>query len=351
MAKNDLRVDGMDFDKGLDMDFSLESKSMANMSKREVVTETAKGVYEGAVNKLTDPNAWLQGVRDQLPRGYKATWDAYDQTSKTVGELYDHAQKELKPALSQISTKLDDLVPEHSKFLKKITQSLRNTFEDTSRMGRSESAKDVEDKGVADMFSQILGSQQTASETAEKLATAREVASQKLSKDRHEEGMKYFSRIDENLNKLSAYQLNQGSFIQRKSLELQFRQYSVLGQIHLEQKRQGEMLLQQLADIKVNTGLPETKKITMSDRFKEDMKSRVYGGAMDALHSDENAIGRMLNRIKKDFKDIVSQFSSGLQMGILGLDSVGMVLDTSMGGSLPNTIGNVVGGEAGNWVR
>lgn len=351
MAKNDLRVDGMDFDKGLDMDFSLESKSMANMSKREVVTETAKGVYEGAVNKLTDPNAWLQGVRDQLPRGYKATWDAYDQTSKTVGELYDHAQKELKPALSQISTKLDDLVPEHSKFLKKITQSLRNTFEDTSRMGRSESAKDIEDKGVADMFSQILGSQQTASETAEKLATAREVASQKLSKDRHEEGMKYFSRIDENLNKLSAYQLNQGSFIQRKSLELQFRQYSVLGQIHLEQKRQGEMLLRQLADIKVNTGLPETKKITMSDRFKEDMKSRVYGGAMDALHSDENAIGRMLNRIKKDFKDIVSQFSSGLQMGILGMDSIGMALDTSVGGSLPNTIGNVVGGEAGNWVR
>lgn len=349
MAKDDFRVDGMDFDKGLDMDFDMDfsPKSMSQMSKREVVTETAKGAFEGAKDNLLASDKWLSSVKDRLPRGYKSSWDAYDETTKTLSVLYNQAQKEIKPALGEITTKLDNLVPENAKFLKGISSSLRDMFAESSRYGRSD--EDPEDQGVQSMLSELMAKHAVASEDA---AVAREALNQRVEQTRHEGMIKYFSRMDRNLNKIGTVVSGFGIEVAKKALELQFRQYSVLGQIHLEQKRQGEMLLSQLSDIKLNTGLPEFKKISISDRFQEEMSARITGSITDKLFDGKSPIGTMLSKIKEDGSRLISDIAMGLQFGIMGVDSAEMALDGTMtGSSAPKTVGNFIGDMLGSKFR
>lgn len=104
MGSQDLSYDGSNFDKGLDISFEpQEPKSLAEMSKREIVSDGLSGTVRGVGKSLTNGSKWIDAVRNELPGPFKETWKTFDETSNSLADLQRKATKEVKPLLGQMA--------------------------------------------------------------------------------------------------------------------------------------------------------------------------------------------------------------------------------------------------------
>ena len=357
MAKNDFRLNDMDFDKGLDFDFDYTPKRLGQMSGREVVKETVGGLWDGAYDSAKDVRKWKSSFRRALPKGYQVAWDGLDKASDTVDSLYDQAEKSVKPILGQISEKLDSMVPEEFTKLKGISRGIKERFEGPKSYGSSVSLETTMQKSVENLlketFAKFDEAQNTSDEKEDIRDTAKRLTEQKIAKDRHDQSTRFLSSINANLTKMNVYQEKVGITIARKGLELNMRQYVMLGQIHQTQRTMADMLKNQLEAVRINTSLPEYKKITMTDRYKDDMKNRMIGSANNKLFGESSLLGSTLKNIKGKVSSSISEFTEGFRAleSLLGMgDMVGGMAEMSQK-TVPNQLGAMAGDTLASWVR
>lgn len=357
MAKNDFRLNDMDFDKGLDFDFDYTPKRVGQMSGREVVKETVGGLWDGAYDSAKDISKWKNSFRGALPKGYQVAWDGLDKVSETVDSLYDQAEKSIKPILGQISEKLDAMVPEEYTKLKGISRGLKERFEKPKSYGSTVSLETTMQQSVENLlketFAKFDEAQNTSDEKEDIRDTAKRLTEQKIAKDRHDQSTRFLSSINANLTKMNVYQEKVGVTIARKGLELNMRQYMVLGQIHQTQRTMADMLKNQLEAVRINTSLPEYKKITMADRYKEDIKNRMIGSVNNKMFGESSMLGATLKNIKGQVSNSISEFVQGFTAleSLLGMgEMVGGMAEMSQK-TVPNQLGAMVGDTIANWVR
>lgn len=357
MAKNDFRLDDMDFDKGLDFDFDYTPKRLGQMTGREVVTETVGGLWDGAYDSAKDVSKWKGSLRRALPKGYQVAWDGLDKVSETVDSLYDQAEKSIKPILGQISEKIDSMVPEEYAKLKGITRGIKERFEKPKSYGSSVSLETTMQQSVENLlketFAKFDESQNTSDEKEDIKDTAKRLTEQKIAKDRHDQSTRFLSSINANLTKMNVYQEKVGVTIARKGLELNMRQYMMLGQIHQTQRTMADMVKNQLEAVRINTSLPEYKKITMSDRYKEDMKNRMVGSFNNKMFGESSMLGATLKNIKGKVSSSISEFTQGFNAleSLLGMgEMVGGMAEMSQK-TVPNQLGAMVGDTVASWIR
>jgi hypothetical protein len=374
------KVDPLKFDQDLDFDnFMNDDEIMGGINpearqtkKRSVVTDVFSGTISGASSALKDPNFIKKVADNSLPREYGFIGGEISKVASTAAGLYDETVKELKPQLSKITAKLDKLIPQDSPRLKKASSKLAGIFnEGTSSSSSGPSKEQVQDQNINQTLADIFTVQQENLDQKDKKEQLAHVTREKMEHKRFQSNYGLLTSIDQNMAKLTGYTEKVNQAFQKKSLELQYRSYFVQSELLNTSTKFFEVFKAQYDVIAKNTAMPEYIKINESERFKQHMKQKFVEGTTEGLFGKDSAIGKLMNKAKKDAGEYLKGVKQGIEMAIQGLDGVeqlnemsasmaGMGIDgpskaemggTMLGGVLMDKLGSLFEDHVGKHIK
>jgi len=317
--KKDEKLDKFDFDDDLDFNFDddFPTDQQNSKKKRSPVIDVFKGTLTGVKNSLKSGSFWQQVARKALPEHYSVLSEAAGDIRRTTRSLYDESVRTLKPELVDIGRKVDRLVPEEQKRLKKLTSKLSKPV---SAAQASKSASDYMDSAVAAMQDNIFNRQTEREDGREARDRAEQRIRDKIDKQRFDTSNAIFNGMAEDMSRLSSFTTSVGQDYMKKSLELQYRSYYVQTELLKNQIKYFDLYVKQNEAVIKNTGLPEFVKITNSERFSDMTRSKV-------IHKLQGTIGAGLGRVKNRVMEHVRNAQMGLGSLSMGLDSAQMGME------------------------
>lgn len=325
--KEKLNRDDFDLDYGLiTPDFNIdEIDALANpdlkdKKSRSPVMDVFKGAIAGAAETATSPSFIAETIKQSLPKTYGEITTGVGEITGGIASLYDDAVKELKPQLSRIAKKVDKLVPEESKRLKKMTSSLSSFLGNESDLKNNKA--NYEEQAIANSIAAVFQQQQQDSQQSEARESVKTQIKDQVEKKRFESNYTILSSIGENIARLTAYNDGINQAYQKKSLELQYRQYFTQAELLKATKEYNEIFKNQNDAIARNTALPEFVKIHNSEKFKELARDKFLGAVQSGLFGSESAIGKGMKRLRADAKEYISGIKNQLEMSMMGLDGI-----------------------------
>lgn len=315
MATETLKLgdEGVDHDLDFgdfDDDFGLDRKAVKN--DRNPVISVVKGAASGVKSKFTDPTFLGEIVSDALPAEYGRIKNTAGDIAKSVVALHDETVRELKPIAGKIASRIDKLVPDNYKRIKKVTSGAKEFFSG-SDMGSGPSRESRQDESIAMAMSDVFGVQVKQQQEMAARADARDDVRNAIEDKRFKSTATHLLGIDNNLSRLTQYNQNINARFQQKSLELQFRSYFAQAEQLDLLKRYLETFKVQFEGIGKNTGLPDYVKYTMGERTGEFMKRKFLESA-SSMFGGEDAIKQGMARLGKKAKDAVSGLKFGMEM-------------------------------------
>ena len=365
MGSQDYGYAGSNIDKDLEPDYSKSGgvDSTGEMTKRNVVFDSVGGAYTGFKNNILDTGKWTNSIREELPAPFKETWKTYDETKDTLLELHKSAVKQTKPILGQIAKAADALVPASFQRVKKLTTGLKETFYEPPGGDYRQSPEELRESATKAMMDEVF---KTSSENKEETPGEQEkikkenklkkvadvVVGEQIEKDRYDQNLKLFSRMDSNLQKLGLYQEKVSASVDRKSLELSFRKYMLIAEV-VQQLRNSEVRqTNQLQAIATNTALPETKKIHLSARVQETMKRRMNDSVTNRMFGEDSVFSLAKKRVVADIGTKIEDFKGQLEKALFITEGAGTAQDAiTSSGSTAEGIGTIVGGKKADALR
>lgn len=319
--KGQLDFGSLELDDNLDFGFGdfEDSKPQAS-SKREVVMDTVKAAGTGMKDNILEPGNIRRAMKSSLPQGLGKVFDVADEAAGSAATLYDQAVRELKPGLSTLTKKIDNLVPEQSTRLKKVTSKLHDMFKVES--GSSYNSQNVEDQGVETMLKGVFATQMEQQNLEREREETHDKLRDRIEANRHTGEMKLFSRMDYNLQRLGEYKTTTETAYQKKSLELQFRSYFTLSEMLRQSKEVASTTKTTLEGILKNTALPEFVKIKESERFKQIAKDKLWTGLHNRLFGEGSRFQKGFEKLQEKGKEFISGAKTGIEGGLAITDSL-----------------------------
>lgn len=353
--KQKLELDDYDFDDGLDMpDFNLDAPPVKD--DRNPATKLATGAIKGFKDATTSPSVIRRMVKDALPRGYGQGMDLADQTAGTLRNLYNTTAKELKPVLNDMRRTTAKILPSVEGVLPgKLVNAVKRWTEDSgNKKGPSE--EDQRESGLQMQLGEIfkLTEEQNIKRDGEQMAQTR--LQEGMDQSRHRENFGQFDSMRSSLVQLVNYQTNVGSKWQRKTLEIQLRQYFISQDSFEEQKKQNLLVQANLEAITKNTGLPEFAKLQTKERLAEVLRNKFIDGVNDSVFAKRRQfINNLGAKAARGIKDKVMDWGGQLQQGLGMADSLSEMrkMNEEMGvqnESGSEMAGGLLGGMAGDHV-
>lgn len=316
MAKDKTKVDDFDFDDDLgfdDYDFggsegSFSADSKKSKKDRGVIGDVFTGVLKGAKDEALQAEFVVDGLKGALPEQYETVFATVDDIAKESTALYDDAINKIKPAAANAARKIDRLIPEESKFLKKLS----NKFKDITGAGQEgvsgPSKEDRDNETIANELSQIFGAQQEKEDQVRTRDKSEQRVKDYVEDKRRGRELQLTSGMARDLGSLKTFQDRITTKYYQKSLELQMRSYFLQAEAMKSQQELGNVMQRQLESIVKNTSLPEYAKITDWERIKNQGKERFVNGFFDK----GSPIKRLFGKIRSDTQEYVDGLREGL---------------------------------------
>jgi predicted chitinase len=367
-TKFELSDDGFDFGADLEMpDFG--NADAGKKDYKKVSMSLSKAAAKGALDGLTEEGFIRRTIRSALPSGYGTALDIADEATSTLRSLYNDSVKEIKPLLNdlkRVTKRLEDPIDKYlpkpvSDMLKKFSSSIDQPGQALDPEAQREATLQA---NLAEVFKHTVVSQAKR----EQQADARSKVREQIDQIRHKDSMGQLNEIRLSVARMAAYDQNVTSQYQRKSLELQFRQFFVMRDIHVEQRRMNQFQEEALRQITANTGAPDYMKMTEAVRLKKVIRNKFAEFAEGGLFGDRKDFFRNLGKNIRDVVgDRVRNAAYGAQMGLQNIDQASEMFSMmqemnglGIEGSSPGEIavgmaGNMAaqhfGGKAVNWVK
>lgn len=329
-----------DLDMSMDLDDGLQVED-----DRDPVTKVATGFLDGVKESITDPNIIRRAVLDALPKEYSEAYQVVDSAANAGSGLYHQLAKDMKPAVRDfkravkgVRGSLDPLLP------KVLADKLDNWLKsDDNPLRRTE--LNAQEAGLNAELAGIFKEQLNAQEESR----AAQMVGEQLQTQRHKTNVELLDDIRRNLSQMVAYQDSITIGYQRKSLELQFRQYyTARDHLQLATASTSEQL-SLLRAIAKNSGLPDQVKVRGSEILGQLMQENLYGKVQESMVQTTSGFMRQLfNNVTNRAKE----FAGGVRDGLGGATEMleyGSMVDPDevdkyqMGGQL-------AGGEVGKWL-
>lgn len=336
-----------DFDSGAGFQDPFKPKS-----NREAIQDIPRNFLQGFKETATSPALVRDVMVKALPKGYGDALDVADGIVSDGVQAYREVERELGPAIKgfkraakRAKPLLDPLIPKSiSEKLDKLLQT-----EDDARKGQIDQTEAAITSGLAEIF----GAQQEADAARDKETEARETTREVLADKRAAGQQETLNTIATGISHLVGYQNNIGVKFQRKSLELQYRQYYIArDQLELLKVQAAEHT-SLLRSITQNTALPEIQKIKHSEQLKQAMQEKLWGAAAQKF-SDYTRTFRqdVTKRIFGQLKQKGLEFAEGLRQGSLGLEMAadGVSMSKDMGINETDIVAQGLGGGAAKWL-
>lgn len=308
-AKEDNVHDDLDeFDFG-SMDFDVEEPPDDRNPALKVLSPVGAGIKDYVTNSSNIESF----VKQALPVGYGQVYDKFSETKNDLGQLYNGIQNELRPVketskriLRKVLPKIDGKIPK--KWQTKLEELSAEEHQYQGRQG------DDRENQLANLMSTIFERQEENKAQAQNETTEREKVKQGFEQIRHRSEMSQLDAIRIGVESLTQYQNKINYNVQKKQLELSYRQFWVTAELATEQKRSNAELLAELKATRKNTGLPDFVKQTSHERFKElarnkfleNVREGMFGGASDYIRKfTKNISGQVLGRVR-DYSNTIS---------------------------------------------
>ncbi len=369
MAKKEkLKLDEYNIDDDLDFSSFDESEITGGLSpeardskKRTPVMDVFRGTISGAKSTVKSPAYPADLTKKSLPSSYGEVFKAADDVRETTSALYDEAVRELKPQLSYISKKIDRLVPDEQKFLKKVSAKISGLFGNNDSY-KGPSKEQIQDQSITAALGQIFDKKQELEHEAEARTNVENKVKDQVEKKRFESNFGLLSSINEGITRQTQYTERITQAYQKKSLELQFRSYFVQAELLQVSNKYFEVFRNQNEAIAKNTALPEFVKINNSERFKDIARNKFFTSIQDSLFGQDSWFGQLAKKLKADGKQYISGIKQGLEGAASGLDSAEELREINKtlaeSGMAPlskaemagNTAGSYLANKASDWV-
>lgn len=328
--KEKLNRDDFDLDYGLiTPDFNLDdidaqaNPDLKDKKSRSPVMDVFKGTISGAKDTVISPSFIAETIKQSLPKTYGEITTGVGEFAGGISSLYDDAVKELKPQLSRIAKKIDKLVPEESKRLKKITSSISSFAGNESDIKNN--GANYEEQAIANSIAAVFQQQQDNEQQSQARESVKGQIKDQVEKKRFESNYGILSSISENISRLTRYNDGINQAFQKKSLELQYRQYFTQAELLKTTKEYTEIFKNQNDAIVRNTALPEFVKIHNSEKFKEIARNKFIDSIQSSFFGSESIIGKGMKRLKKDAMDYIGGIKNQLEMASMGIDGIEMM--------------------------
>lgn len=350
-SKKKYETDDFDIDSDLnipDFEFDVEDVS----KDRNPVVTAAKSALKGAVDSMTNVGVIRSTIKKSLPKEYGNVLDLTDHASGSIRSLYDTAVHEFKPVsrdLKRISGKVAPAV--EGVLGKKIADRLRKYSKTDGTVGVDLSAERQRDDTLIMELGNIFKLQ---AEDADKKGISdqnREQLKESIEQVRYRDQISQLDSIRVGIEQLTSYQDNVLSNYQRKSLELQFRQYFVTADLLETTKKAAADQDTRLQGILKNTGLPEFVKINESERFSEIARNKFYTDIRDSLFGDFDSteyIKKFVDNIKKTLTTKVKEWTDTANQATFAVDMATDSIGSGEGPSKAQIVGGVAGGMVGD---
>lgn len=316
MAKDKTKVDDFNFDDDLgfeDFDYgSSESNFSAESKKskkdRGVIGEVFTGVLKGAKDEALQAQFIADGLKGALPEQYETLFATVDDVARESTALYDDAVNKIKPAAANAARKIDRLIPEESKFLKKLSNKFKE-LTGAGEEGTSGPSKEERDnQTIANELAQIFGAQQERQDEIDARDKSEQKVKDYIEDKRRGRELHLTSGMAKDIGALRTYQDQITTKYYQKSLEIQLRSYFLQSEALRSNQELFNVMQKQLEAIAKNTSLPEYAKITDWERLKNQGKERFISGFFDK----ESPIKRLFGKIRGDVNEYVEGVREGL---------------------------------------
>lgn len=341
-----------DIDSDLDLpDLPFDDKTTVK-DDRSPVTKTLKSAVRGAATEVLNPGIITSTIRRSLPAAYGDTLDLAEGGARSVKSLYHDAAEELKPAVKDIKRSVGRVLPKiEGKLSKKWAERLKNWSKDDDSGKRDLSAQRQREDALTIELGQMFQAQQEQDNNRQEVADRKDELREGIAQVRHRDNIEQLDSIRESVARLANYQDKVLVNYQRKSLELQFRQYFATADILDLQRRSAEETKNQLAGILKNTGLPEFVKIRTSEQFAdisktkflENVRENLFGGASDYVN---RFMQNVVKSAKAKLSDGIQAVSSGAMLADMATSGM-EIADDLGGGPDKYEIGGGVAGSLG----
>lgn len=317
MAKDDFDLDdGMGPDKGLDSfddGFSSDFDMPSMKDDRKAVTKFVSGARKELVGRDAFRNAAKETAWKALPKGYKSGIEGLSNAKSMAGDIYDKTMKEAQPTMRVLKKMGRRTIPTASKVLPRFIVDRINaaTKEEEQRSNYNPEEMEISSNLASIFENQAITAARESSQNA-----AMEGVKLTIAKKAHGETMEMQSQIAMGISRLVGYQDNILSKFQRKSLELQHRQYFAAKELLEYTKVMGAEQSTLMQVIMKNTALPEAAKIQASEEFGRMAKQKLIGKVQENIVSKlQNLPGQIAESMQRELLMMVAEVN-GLAEGL-----------------------------------
>lgn len=312
-----------DFDDSLGMPGSSSKESDKALKKRHPILKVGGDVSKGSFNYVTSEAFIRQAVKRGLPKGYDVAYDRFDDLKGTTSSLYSSLTTEWGKTKPAVQSAVRKLLPSFGHAIPRPIRERLERFAATSEELQSENRDDAQLRAAMAEI-EAISMQKQSKDRAEDKAEA--VLRDEKTDRRFALSLKALSSIDMRMATQNAYSDHIVTKYQKRSLELQYRQYFTLRdtqKLLAEELSKSRALMEAMVH---NTALPDAVKMKMTDRVGNSIRNRITGAVSNgAFEFGRNFFGEMTKRVNNSIEGLFN----GVRTAASGADMFGDML--SMG--------------------
>jgi hypothetical protein len=318
---DDFGMNDLDFDFLGDGPKSSKNISSKKSKNREAVDEVFKGTFEGVKGSFADGKAVKKIIQSSLPKSYEVAFKTADDLTDGLGDLYDDSVRKLRPQANSLAKKIDKLVPNEQKFLKKLTSKFVEATNDGGNSFSGANSEKFQEEAINSTLSAIFQQQQDNNLRIKAVEMAKDDVKTQIEANRYKNSMLIMGQMNENIARMSRYNETVGQAYQRKSLEVQLRSFYVQKAMFEQSKQFHEIAIKQLEGIVRNSALPDFVKVKKSEEFMQFGKKKLY----------ESAYGYFQNNVAANFNKNIKTYMKNLVAGLKdSLESMDNMADSAL---------------------
>lgn len=301
-------------------------------------------LLEGFVDDIASESMMREVVRKVLPPSYGNLIDVYDEVKDTSTEVFNKASRIYQSQSSQmrmmseraISMALKYKLPDTVKTrLTDIQKSIREQMEAeaaerAASAGYHESEEERETNQINATLAQIFEAQTLENQARDKREETREEIQNEIEHKRFATTTGILKDIHTNVASLQAYQNTIGINFQRKSLELQLRQYRTQVKSLDELKRMNLNIKAELEGIRFNTAMPDALRMSLSKEAQAKWQNAFKDKMGSALFGRESFLAKFVQKNKTWANQRIQELSETMDMSLGSLQGT-LEMASSMG--------------------
>lgn len=350
MADKDI---DLDLDDGFD-DFEFDDLDTGidpPKDDRSPVRKLSTSFVSGVADDMRDKHNLKRRLSESLPEGYGKAVDLTDDVAGEAKDLYNTVVRETSSGIRDFKKASEQVLRRHEDKMPRGLADRLQKLVKTEEARKELSAAQIQDQEIANSLATIFDAQNEKEHEEKQREKSEEIVRDKIEEGRHKTTVGQLDAIRESANRLVSYQDNVTAKFQRKSLELQYRQFFVAR----DQLKVAEDLAKNskeaLAAISKNTALPEYRKTELTEASGQMFRDRMLSSAQSQI---SGYFGNFFGKFRENLQGAVQSRARGVGDNLSTVaGQMEMARDAQEAGVDidPMSIGGqMVGGQASNFM-